>query len=90
MAVEAILIQGDDGVDLIALVERLFGRDSQPQPGMPAANYGLVAVVGVDRQALPTHRQGQGVAGRGDTVSRGPTDSDNDFRLVHRHLLPFG
>ena len=83
VAVERVLIEGDERVDLIAVVEGLPGRDAEAQPGVPAANHRLVAVVGVDGLTLPGHRESQGIAGRGDAVACGTADSDDYIRLVH-------
>ena len=39
MAVQGVLVQRDGDIHLIAVVQRLLGRDAQAQPGMAAANH---------------------------------------------------
>ena len=83
MAVQGVLVQRDERIHLIAMVQRLLGRDAQAQPGMAATNHGLIAVVREHRLALAGHRHRQGVASRSDTVACRAADADDHVRLVH-------
>ena len=70
MAVQGVLVQSDERVDLVAMIERLLGGDAHAQPGMPAANHRLVAVVRERRKSLAGERQNQRVPRRRDPVAR--------------------
>ena len=88
MTIERILIQGDQSVDLVAVIERFVRRHAQAQPGMSAAYHGLIGVVRVNALSLPCHGQSERVAGRGDAIARGPTDTDDQVGMVHWYSSP--
>src|SRR5262249_39621022 len=56
------------------------------QPGVSAANHGLVAVVGVNSQPLPSHPQSKTVARRGDPITGSSPNTNNYVPQVHRSL----
>ena len=82
MAVEGVLVQGDEHIDLNAMGTRLLGRHSHAQPGVAPANHRLVAVVGERWESLGGERQDQRVTGRRNTISRCAPDTDNDLGLA--------
>ena len=88
MAFHGVLIQRDNRVQRVPMGAHLLLTDAHAQPDMSAADDGLVAVVSVDPLALPGRRQGQGIPGRGDTVPRGPADTDDQFGLVPHGYTP--
>ena len=77
--IERILVERDGHVNLVTVVEWFLGRETQSQPGMPAADDRLVAVVAIRGDALPGHRQHQGVARGGCAVTGRASNSDDHF-----------
>src|SRR5690348_3840350 len=63
-------------------------RNPQAQPGMSAAYYGLIGVIRVNALSLPCYGQSERVAGRGDAIARGPTDTDDQVGMVHWSISP--
>src|SRR5262249_41953681 len=84
VAVDGVLVEGDEHVQVIPVVVDLLLRQAQAEPGVAAADQRLVAVVGEKVQPEASGGPGQGVARPIQTVARGACDSHRDLR-GHRH-----
>src|SRR5262245_63148062 len=52
VAVERVLVEGDEDIDLVAVVDRFLGGDAQAEVRVAATDDGLVTVVSVNALAL--------------------------------------
>src|SRR5262249_57362824 len=81
VSLDAVLVQSDQDVEMVALGVDFSLRYPQPQPGVAAADQRLVAVVRVDVQPEPRRHVCQVVACLVEPVARLPGQPD-------RHLPP--
>ena len=83
VAIHRVLIERDEHIDLVAHVahRRLAGADGQER--MPAADDGLVGVVGVEVKPAPREDAGENVAGGGDALAVLPPDGDREIYSIH-------
>ena len=69
MAVHRILVQRNQHVELVAHAADRAVAGADGQKRVPAANDGLVSVVGVDVQAAPREDAGENITGGGDALA---------------------
>jgi hypothetical protein len=86
MPLDAVLVEGHEDGQVVAVVVDLLLGQPQAQPGVAAAYQRLVAVVGVDVQPQPSCGAGQRVARPVQSVAGGAGDSDGDLGC-HGSLL---
>ena len=79
VALDAVLVEGDQHVQVVAVVVDLLLREPQAEPGVAAADQGLIAVVGEEVEPEASGGPGQGVPRPIQTIARRPCHSDRDL-----------
>ncbi len=83
MAIHGVLIERYHDIDLVAETEHGFIAGPQREKNMPAADDGLVGIVGVQMQPAAHENARQNIARRGDTLACGTADRDREINFCH-------
>ena len=86
MAIHRVLIERDQQIDAVAHVGDLIWAGADGEKSVAATNDGLIGVVGVQMQTAAAENLREDVAGGGDTLTGGASDT-NGKGLLHKVRL---
>jgi hypothetical protein len=85
VAIHGVLVERNEQIDPVTHVGDFFRTRSNRQKSMPAANDGLIGIVGVQVQAAPAEDLCENVTRRGHTLSGRASDTNSEG-LLHDTL----